>query len=353
VRKTCLTLFILLLLFSGQALARPLVMYSTIDPNGYAAPILIYSDEKINAYIPDDMINFNLFWSTYPQNGNFSFTVYIEPINEKLRQSMVTFVKERIANRTAETLGRPYPDLLQYIASDMYFDMENQQVTISREVFIDRDGHFIALRKGFKEVTPLAVDKHPLFYNIAVAASRVLENAKKNPKIADRLADMERQRLAEEKRQGSQRTTQSEATPPQTQRSIAVLPVNPPNAAISYQCFINAERFARDGDYSNAIHWYSEAIRNNPSLTDAYKARANMHFSHKQYNAAYEDYKKSSEMNQQAVFDYYLRAESYSQSKMKEEAQFFYKLFLDCLTDKQKEDTSITQKIDAAKNYLY
>ncbi len=190
-KRTCLT-FLFIILFCGQALAYPLVMYSTINPDGFAVPILIYSDEKIRAYIPDDMINFNLFWTKYPQNGNFNFTVYIEPVDESLRESYVDLVKRRIKNRTANTIGRSYPDQLRYVANDMYFDMENRQVVITREVFIDKDGDLIALRENFKEINHIDDPELIRFRKLADAAAKVLENAKNDPKTNDHLKDLGR-----------------------------------------------------------------------------------------------------------------------------------------------------------------
>lgn len=171
---------IFLLAFCGQALARPLVMLSTINPNGYAAPILIYSNENVDVYIPDDMINFNLFNTKYPQNGNFSFSVYFEVKDDNLRKETIYNLKKRIENKTVNIIGNPDPNLLAGSIQNMFFDMQNMQAITTKEIFVDRNGNLIGTREGFKEIIPLN-DKHPLFLKIAENAADILDRAKKDP----------------------------------------------------------------------------------------------------------------------------------------------------------------------------
>ncbi|WP_145093588.1 hypothetical protein [Sporomusa sp. KB1] len=180
-KKLILILFFLML-FSAQALARPIVMYSTIN-DGLAVPILVYSSEKVDAYIPDDMINFNLFWSKYPQNGNFSFTVYYEAKDEALRQNMVSGFKERIKNRTVILFGGANPDWLKGSMEAIYFDMQNKQAVSTKEIFVDAYGNFMGSRGGFRQVTPLN-EEHKVYSKIAENIAVLLEKAKNDPRYA-------------------------------------------------------------------------------------------------------------------------------------------------------------------------
>jgi hypothetical protein len=177
--KRILLSLLFLLVFSGQALAYPLVFKSTIDPNGYAAPILIYSNEKVDVFIPDDMINFNLFYTKYPQNGNFNFSVYIEIKNEDLRQSLVNTLKERVDKGTVILLGNPNINTLQGSIQSVFFDMQNKQVITTKEIFVDRKGNFIGMRDDFKETIPLDGSR-PLLSEIANNADLVLKKAAKD-----------------------------------------------------------------------------------------------------------------------------------------------------------------------------
>lgn len=188
--KRILLSLLFLLVFSGQALAYPLVFKSTIDPNGYAAPILIYSNEKMNVYIPDDMINFNLFYTDYVKTGNFSFTIYLEPRTESGKQAAISSLKKQISKGSAKTLGASYPDMLGFIAESAFFNMKKNQVEINKEIYIDTEGNFIALRDGFLEITPLNEE----YEGLSMVARNIafkLEETRKNPQIANRLSYME------------------------------------------------------------------------------------------------------------------------------------------------------------------
>jgi len=177
--KRILLSLLFLFVFSGQALAYPLVFKSTIDPNGYAAPVLIYSNEKVDVFIPDDMINFNLFYTKYPQNGNFNFSVYFEVKNEDIRQELTQSLKKRIDNGSVIVLGNANPYQLHGSIQSIYFDMQNKQAITTKEVFVDSKGNFIGMREGFKEVIPLN-ETHPLFLKIAENANFTLQQAMKD-----------------------------------------------------------------------------------------------------------------------------------------------------------------------------
>lgn len=172
-KKILLSLFFFII-FTGQALAEPLILKSTINPNGYAIPILVYSSDKMDVYIPDDMVNFNLFNTKYPQNGNFNLTVYIEIKNEELREKFIQTFKKLINNGSVILTGSPNPDLLHGTMQSVFFDMQNGQAITTKEFFIDNNGNFMGIREGFEEIIPLN-NEHPIVSKIASNAVAVLE----------------------------------------------------------------------------------------------------------------------------------------------------------------------------------
>jgi tetratricopeptide (TPR) repeat protein len=301
VKKFILVLFFLAL-FSGSALARPIIMYSTIG-DGFTVPILIYSDDKMNVYIPEDMINFNLFWSTYPRDGNFRFTVYIEPTDESERQAYISSVKARISDKTVSTIGRAYPDLLAYVAEDMYFDMAQRQVTIFRDVFIDRNGNHIATRQGIKETT-LLNDEYPMFQKIADAASKILENAKNDPVIADKLKDLNRTNEVNKDdtyydtlEQGIQAINEKNYDGAVEYLGKAIS-INPNN----YKAYgWLGVAYVRQNDLNNAFINYNKAIsleKKNPII---YENRGDAYLKTKQYELALADFSRAIELSSERL----------------------------------------------------
>lgn len=341
-----------LMLFSGQALARPIIMYSTIN-DGLAVPILIYSNEKMNVYIPNDMVTFNLFWSKYPQNGNFSFTVYIEPTDETMRQEYISLIKERLNNGTVTTIGRYYPDLLAYVARDMYFDMGKNQVTISREVFIDKNGNFIAMRQGFKDIVPLN-NQYSTFQKIAAAASRVLESAKKEPVIADRIKDLNQSSEANKDdmyydilEQGIQAVNEKHYDKAIEHLNKAVS-INPDN----YKAYgWLGVAYIRQNDLDNALYHYNKAIsleKGNPII---YENRGDAYLKTNQYELALVDFSRAMELSPEKLTPSlcFRKAMTYELLNQTSEAVDSYFVFLENNNGNGRLSDTLTQH---AKDYI-
>jgi hypothetical protein len=181
--------FLAVFLACSMAECNPVVK-SSVRSHSWAETILVYSDSKINVYIPADMINFNLFRTKYPQNGSFSMVLYYEFKDDQIRRNIIESIKQGIAGNSISFFGRAYPELLRFVVSYAFFDMQNRQVTISREMYVDQDGEFIGTRDT-NEVTELN-EQHPLFTTLARSIAGVLERAKNYPKNADILKELQR-----------------------------------------------------------------------------------------------------------------------------------------------------------------
>ncbi len=166
------------------------VVKSSVQSHSWTETVLVYSDSKINVYIPADMINFNLFWAKYPQSGNFSMALYFEIKDDQARRNTIENIKTGIADNYIATFGKTYPELLRFVVDYAFFDMQNRQVTVSREMYIDQDGEFIGARDA-NEVTELN-EQHPFFTKLARSIAGVLERAKNYPKNADILKELQR-----------------------------------------------------------------------------------------------------------------------------------------------------------------
>ncbi|MDR7865786.1 MAG: hypothetical protein RIN56_03155 [Sporomusaceae bacterium] len=182
-------IFLAVFLTCSMALCNPIVK-SLVQKHSWTETILVYSDSKIDVYIPADMINTNLFWTNYPQTGNFSVAMYFELKDDQLRRDMIESIKKGMAGDHIYTMGKAYPDLFRFAVNLAFFDMQNKRVTISREMYIDQDGELIGLRDT-SEATELN-EQHPLFTKLAQVIAGVLDNAKNSPKNVDRLKELQR-----------------------------------------------------------------------------------------------------------------------------------------------------------------
>ncbi|MFA6074613.1 MAG: hypothetical protein WCV63_00090 [Negativicutes bacterium] len=189
--KKILIIAALLFAISSITQANPIIK-STIQEGVWTNTILVFSSSKLDVYIPEDMINMNLFFTKYPENGNFAFVVYIDIKDKDMREKLVNDVKAGIDSRIIGTIGKTYPDLLKYVADVASFDMQKKQVTISREYYIDKDGELIGIR-DMREINPLDKD-HSLFSKISENCEDILIEAKNNPKNADIIAQLQQNR---------------------------------------------------------------------------------------------------------------------------------------------------------------
>ena len=185
-RKILLVLVIVLITCSANA--APMMVKSPVTAGSWTPLILIHEDKIGSVYIPQDMVNMNLFWTTYPDTGNFSFVLYVEMKDEALRKKVVEQIRQGIANNTVTTWGKPYPELLRYSAEWAFFDMQNRQVVISKEIYYDQDGDVIGDR-DVKEITGLN-EQHPYFSRLATVLAAIMEEEKNYPKNADLLKEM-------------------------------------------------------------------------------------------------------------------------------------------------------------------
>lgn len=358
-RITLLLLFLILL--SGQALTAPIILKSSVNPDGYTVPILIYSDSRLKVYVPEDMVTFNLFWSKYPQNGNFNFRVYIEPVSKKLHEEYTAMVKRHIANGTARTIGASYPDLFEYVASDMYFDIENRQVIITQEIFIDRDGDVIAFRDKFREINSLDNPEYPGFKKIAEAASRLLENTKNDPKTADYLRYLGQTPQTKEAIARSQTDQYYDILKrgiqaiKEKQYDKAIEHLNEaialdPNNYKAYGWMGEVKRL--QNDFHAAIEYCSKAISLNDRHPDNYENRGIIYLENKQYSLALADFTRALELSPNPTPSLYLRkALTHELLNQKQQAVDAYFIFLENNHGKgQLSDKIVEHARDYIKN---
>jgi hypothetical protein len=187
--KKLIMTFLLFSLLCFPVYAQPIIVDSSINPNTITTLTKVLSRPKMDLYIPDDMINFNLFNTKYPYNGNFSFVVYMELKSEEFRQENVKFLKEDMDKGQIQTIGRTYPDLLKCIANQMYFDIQNNRIEIRKDIYIDQDGVIIGMKNNSGAVIDLNEDR-PLLIELTKNIASILEREKNYPKNADIISDI-------------------------------------------------------------------------------------------------------------------------------------------------------------------
>lgn len=159
----------------------------------WTSPILVYSDKDVNVYTGEDTITGNLFWGNlygdFLGTGNFLAQLYLEIKDKKLRKQIIESLKSDISKQPSLAMIG-HPDLFTYVVHYAFFDMKNNIVSLRRwEKFLDRDGDLILVRNA-QENIPL--DNKSNFKPIANGIIAALNKAKNDPKIADRIREMQR-----------------------------------------------------------------------------------------------------------------------------------------------------------------
>lgn len=145
-KKSMYIIIILLTIFINTAYANPI--FNTIDGN-WTKTILVYSNDKINVYIPEDSINFNVLHTNYRNDGNFTVEIFTELKDEELRQSVINSVKN---DNNISITDSSIIDSIQYIENSAFFDykkltLEKSRVNIHNSMFLSENSKVIAMKQ--------------------------------------------------------------------------------------------------------------------------------------------------------------------------------------------------------------
>ncbi len=164
----------------------------------WTRPILILSNDKINAYISSDSVDMNLstftdfaLGTSYLVDGNFTVMLVIKFKDEKARKELASDIKKKLEAGTLQSWKRPYPELLKYLSTVAFFDMQNSKAFFKQPSWIDRDGELIAFDED--ATFDLKDAKHSTFFKlsnrISAFLNKAIEKLLENPKMADKLRD--------------------------------------------------------------------------------------------------------------------------------------------------------------------
>jgi len=179
-----LKILLILLAFTfalNVANANPIIQ-STINGRQYTSTVLVYSDDEIDAYIPEDMINFNLFYTKYPDNGNFSFNTYIVFKDPYACKEMSNKISAGITSGTISTLTKPYPELFSSVEIQFYCDNQTGNIKFGGETYLDQDGDLIGDLITSRHPNSIIENYSQMINNIAYGCSVLLDKYKNYPK---------------------------------------------------------------------------------------------------------------------------------------------------------------------------
>lgn len=157
----------------------------------WTVPVLVYADSKENVYITMDSIAMNLgltmMGTDYLRTGNFAVRLYIEFKGDALKQKIAELEKAKQNSPRPEDHKYIHPELLKCKSQNLYVSMQQNKMEVRKQIYIDRDGDIIAERPD----TP-TLELDLLSIQIAKNIVAVLERVKNDPKITDRLEEMQR-----------------------------------------------------------------------------------------------------------------------------------------------------------------
>ena len=172
----------------------PTAMVGIMD--NWTIPKLVYSDSQRDIYVEANAIEIEMIpMGALPRIGDpgwANLLAYVQKGGPFVASVIIDYKDRAILDRIARLLkGAPHPELLRYRTEQVILDVPNNEMSFAAIGFADRDGEAVAsnglLHNAWTNKTVIPLSSSPCFMEVAKRIAAIMEQAKDDPKIGDRI----------------------------------------------------------------------------------------------------------------------------------------------------------------------